>query len=99
MTPNPDTAVREFDHRENGGIAVRLLWNSHTNCVSVAVEDKRAGESFQLTMTAPTRWTHSNTRTHTPTTHNSTVSADAHTNLSGEPNEPHLISTSAGAQR
>jgi hypothetical protein len=50
MTPNPDTAVREFDHRENGGIAVRLLWNSHTNCVSVAVEDKRAGESFQLTI-------------------------------------------------
>jgi hypothetical protein len=50
MTTTHDTAVRELDHRENGDIAVRLLWNSHTNRVSVAVEDKRAGELFQLTV-------------------------------------------------
>ena len=42
MRTLPDTAVRELDHRSNGGIDVRLLWNSQTNLVSVAVEDERA---------------------------------------------------------
>ena len=50
MRTIPDTAVRELDHRSSGGIDVRLLWNSQTNLVSVAVEDERAGESFQLTV-------------------------------------------------
>ncbi len=50
MNTTRDTAIRELDHRENGGIDVRLLWNSQTKLVSVAVEDERAGESFQLTV-------------------------------------------------
>lgn len=43
----PEIAIRELDHRSNDGIDVRLLWNSQTNRVSVAVEDERAGESFE----------------------------------------------------
>jgi hypothetical protein len=45
-TPNP--AVHELDQRSNDGIDVRLLWNSLTNRVSVAVEDQRTGEFFEL---------------------------------------------------
>jgi hypothetical protein len=41
-------AIRELDHRQSDGIDVRLLWNSRTNQVSVAVDDERLGESFVL---------------------------------------------------
>lgn len=40
--------VRELDRRASDGIEVRLLWNSSTNGVSVAVEDERSGESFVI---------------------------------------------------
>jgi hypothetical protein len=41
-------AVRELDHRASDGIDVRLLWDPRTDRVSVAVEDTRGGESFEL---------------------------------------------------
>ncbi|MGP0038102.1 MAG: hypothetical protein ACLP4R_26580 [Solirubrobacteraceae bacterium] len=40
--------TRELDHRHTDGVDVRLLWNSHTNEVSVTVEDGRTGETFVL---------------------------------------------------
>jgi hypothetical protein len=43
-----DLAVRELDHRSGDGIDVRLLWNSLTNKISVAVKDCREGRSFEL---------------------------------------------------
>lgn len=44
----PDPAIHELDQRSNDGIDVSLLWNSLTNRVSVAVEDQRTGEFFEL---------------------------------------------------
>jgi hypothetical protein len=44
----PELAIRELDHRSGDGIDVRLLWNSRTNRVSIAVEDERSGEAFVL---------------------------------------------------
>ena len=40
--------IRELDHRVNDGLDVKLLWNSLTDRVSVAVEDQRTGEFFEL---------------------------------------------------
>jgi hypothetical protein len=48
MFTTQNTAIRELDHRTNDGIDVRLLWNSRTNHVFLAVEDRRSGESFEL---------------------------------------------------
>jgi hypothetical protein len=44
----PELAIRELDHRRSDGIDVRLLWNSRSNGVSIAVEDDRTGETFVL---------------------------------------------------
>jgi hypothetical protein len=41
-------SIRELDHRSADGIDVRLLWNSETNQVFVAVEDHRYGEGFEI---------------------------------------------------
>ena len=48
MTTTTHPSIRELDHRVNDGIDVRLLWNSLTNRVSVAVADERTGEFFEL---------------------------------------------------
>jgi dihydrofolate reductase len=40
--------TRELDHRVNDGLDVKLLWNSITERVTVAVEDERTGEFFEL---------------------------------------------------
>jgi hypothetical protein len=40
--------TRELDHRVTDGLDVKLLWNSLTDRVSVAVEDQRTGELFQF---------------------------------------------------
>jgi hypothetical protein len=48
MLTTTDSAVRELDHRASDGIDVRLLWNSRTNGVSIAVTDERTGEYFEL---------------------------------------------------
>jgi hypothetical protein len=43
-----ELGVRELDHRTSDGIDVKLLWNSVTNRISVAVRDARAGHEFEL---------------------------------------------------
>ena len=48
MQTSPESAIRELDHRVTDGIDVRLLWNSRTNGVSIAVLDERTGEYFEL---------------------------------------------------
>ena len=48
MRTFPELAIRELDHRSSDGIDVRLLWNSRTNRVSVAVEDHRSDETFVI---------------------------------------------------
>ncbi len=48
MATATDIGARELDHRSNDGIDVRLLWNSQTNRVSVAVADHRHGELFEF---------------------------------------------------
>jgi len=45
-------AVRELDRRTNDGFDVRLLWDSRTNRVFVAVDDQRQGDSFALEVDA-----------------------------------------------
>lgn len=40
--------VRELDGRAGDGLAVRLLWEPHTNRVSVTVTDTRADSSFEF---------------------------------------------------
>ena len=44
----PELAIRELDHRRSDGIDVRLLWNSRTNRVSIAVEDHHSSETLLL---------------------------------------------------
>ncbi len=39
---------RELAERENDGIAVRLVWDSETDRLTVAVRDSRSGEAFAL---------------------------------------------------
>lgn len=43
-----EPAVRELDHRVNDGIDVTLLWNKRAKEISVAVQDEKTGESFEL---------------------------------------------------
>lgn len=43
-----ELGIRELDHRTGDGIEVRLLWNSRTDQVTIAVEDERSGEAFVL---------------------------------------------------
>ena len=41
-------APRELDSRVSDGIHVRLLWHSHEDHVSVAVDDTKTGETFEV---------------------------------------------------
>lgn len=45
-------AIRELDRRTSDGIDVRLLWNSVTDQVVVAVYDRHTVESFELQVAA-----------------------------------------------
>jgi hypothetical protein len=45
---DPPTSVRELDRRWTTGIQVRLLWCQLDGRLSVAVLDKRSGESFRI---------------------------------------------------
>lgn len=49
-----DPTIHELDQRINDGVDVRLLWNSRTDRVSVAVEDHRTGEFFEVPIADPT---------------------------------------------
>ena len=42
------TAPRELDARNSDGIDVRLLWHSEDDHISVAVNDTKTGETFEL---------------------------------------------------
>jgi hypothetical protein len=46
--------TRELAARESDGIHVLLLWHPDANALTVAVEDERAGDRFQLAV-APDR--------------------------------------------
>jgi hypothetical protein len=48
MSPTSLTTVRELDRRTNDGLDVKLLWDSATDRVYVAVEDHRHGDAFEL---------------------------------------------------
>jgi hypothetical protein len=50
VSTTPQSAIRELDRRTSDGIEVSLLWNSRTNQVSVAVEDRHGGELFEVTV-------------------------------------------------
>jgi hypothetical protein len=52
MSTTAETVVRELDRRMNDGFEVRLLWNARTNCVFVAIEDERDGNSFEFQVDA-----------------------------------------------
>jgi hypothetical protein len=42
------TGTHELDSRTNDGIHVRLLWHAEDGRVSIAVEDIKTGEAFEL---------------------------------------------------
>ena len=50
--PTPSKTIRELDWRCSDGIDVRLLWNSVTDEVVVAVHDTRSDESFEVRVPA-----------------------------------------------
>jgi hypothetical protein len=47
--------TRELDSRTSDGIHVRLLWHTDEERVSVAVEDIKTGEAFEVAVTDPER--------------------------------------------
>jgi hypothetical protein len=51
---SPATQTRELAARDNDGVHVLLLWHPTENAVTVAVEDARAGDRFQIAV-APDR--------------------------------------------
>jgi hypothetical protein len=51
--PDPEdsriaTAARVLDSRESDGLHIQLLWHPHDGRVSVAVNDSKTGEKFEL---------------------------------------------------
>lgn len=47
--PNEETKMtRELDGRITDGIHVRLLWNPNDDRISVAVNDTKTGDAFEL---------------------------------------------------
>jgi hypothetical protein len=44
----PSTSIRELAHRRNDGLDIRLLWDSETDRVSVALHDGKTGEGFEV---------------------------------------------------
>ena len=50
LPPQLAASTRELDSRLNDGIRVRLLWHPADGHVSVAVDDSKTGEAFELTV-------------------------------------------------
>jgi hypothetical protein len=42
------TTIRELAHRRNDGLDIRLLWDSASDRVTVALHDGKTGEGFDL---------------------------------------------------
>jgi hypothetical protein len=40
--------VRELAHRRNDGLDIRLLWNPATDRVTVALQDGKTGDGFEV---------------------------------------------------
>ena len=55
LQSTPTASTRELDSRVVDGIEVRLLWHAVDGHVSVAVDDTKTGEAFELTVAAGER--------------------------------------------
>jgi hypothetical protein len=44
----PITTIRELAQRRNDGLDIRLLWDSATDRVSVALHDGKTGDGFEV---------------------------------------------------
>jgi hypothetical protein len=53
LPPESPTGTRELDSRTSDGIHVRLLWHTEEERVSVAVEDTKTGEVFEVPVADP----------------------------------------------
>ena len=42
------TTIRELAHRRNDGLDIRMLWDSATDRVSVALHDAKTGDGFEV---------------------------------------------------
>lgn len=47
-TTTPNTTVRELARRNGSGLDVVLRWHPETDSVSIAVEDEKTGDSFEV---------------------------------------------------
>jgi hypothetical protein len=47
-TTTPNTTVRELARRHGSGLDVVLRWHPETDSVSIAVEDEKTGDSFEV---------------------------------------------------
>lgn len=47
-TTTPNTTVRELARRSGSGLDVVLRWHPETDSVSVAVEDEKTGDCFEV---------------------------------------------------
>jgi hypothetical protein len=47
-----EIGIRELDHRRHDGIDVTLFWDPRTNAVFIAVDDERAGNTFEFDVDA-----------------------------------------------
>ncbi len=65
MNDTPNAPTRELDRRTTSGIDVRLIWNSDTDEVTVAVHDTLTGELFELAWHLPMRCSRSATHMRT----------------------------------
>jgi hypothetical protein len=42
------TTLRELAHRRNDGLDIRLMWDSATDTVTVALHDAKTGDGFEV---------------------------------------------------
>ena len=47
-TTTPNTTVRELARRRGSGLDVVLRWHPETDSVSIAVEDEKTGDRFEV---------------------------------------------------
>ena len=45
---NTSTTFHELNHRRNDGIDVTMFWDSRTDQVTVAVNDAKGGDAFEI---------------------------------------------------
>jgi hypothetical protein len=52
MDNTPEIGIRELDRRRSDGIDVRLLWDSRTDTIMIAVDDAKTEASFEVEVDA-----------------------------------------------